>query len=387
MSRPSLRVALFSGNYNYVRDGANNALNRLVGFLERQGVGVRVYSPTTDTPAFEPTGTLVSVPSVALPGRSEYRAALGLPEAIRDDIRAFDPHIFHVSAPDILGHRAVGFGGTLGLPVVASVHTSFETYLRYYRLEWAVPISEWVLRKFYTRCEEVYVPSAAVAQQLREKGWAERIHLWTRGVDRLMFHPGRRDPAWRRAVGVDDGVPVILFVGRLVLEKGLDVLAAAAALLRERGVQHRVLVVGDGPARDWLVERLPDAIYTGYLEGEALARAYASADLFFNPSSTETFGQVTMEAMASGLPVVGAAAGGTLDLVESGVSGLLTPPDDVAASADALERFVGDAGLRARAGAAGLERARVQDWDAVNAVVLARYRAVLAQWGERVEAA
>ena len=378
MNPSDLRVALFSGNYNYTRDGANGALNRLVGYLERQGVCVRVYSPTTDKPAFPPTGTLISVPSVSIPGRPEYRAALGLPEPIRADIRAFAPHIFHLSAPDILGHRAVGFGTSLGLPCVASVHTHFESYMRYYRLGWVVPTMEWILKGFYGRCAEVYVPSRAMAEMVRMKGLSEHIYLWERGVDRARFDPAFRDMAWRRSLGVGDHEVLIAFVGRLVLEKGLDVLAPTAALLAERGVPHRVLVVGDGPAREWIEERLPRAIFAGFLGGPDLGRAYASADIFFNPSSTETFGQVTTEAMASALPVVGAAAGGTLDLVDDGVTGFLVMPDNAVAATDAVHKLVEDGALRAAMGAAGLARSARYDWDAVNDVVLRRYLAVLA---------
>lgn len=377
MTPAPLRVALFSGNYNYVKDGANGALNRLVGYLLRQGVGVRVYSPTTDTPAFPPTGDLVSVPSVPIPGRPEYRASLGLPEEIRNDIRAFDPHIFHVSAPDILGHRAVGFGRSLGLPVVASVHTYWESYLRYYRLGWAVPLSEWILTNFYGRCAEVLVPSESMAAMIRSKGLAENIHIWARGVDRAAFNPAARSLEWRRSVGIADHAVVIGFVGRLVLEKGLGVLAETAQLLTERGVPHCVLVVGDGPAREWVEERLPGAIYTGFQSGVDLSRAYASMDIFFNPSSTETFGNVTLEAMACGLPVVAARATGSMGLVEDGVSGLFATPDSAPESADALQRLIENGDFRASAGAAGLARAAKFDWDAVNQVVLDRYRAVL----------
>src|SRR5215210_8284368 len=136
-------VALFSGNYNYLREGANQALNRLVRFLEEEeGHSVRVYSPVTGTPAFEPAGTLIPVPSIALPVRSEFRLALGLPRAIRDDVRRFSPHLIHVSTPDILGTRAQTFAKQLGVPVVASMHTRFETYLDYYGLGRARPLME-----------------------------------------------------------------------------------------------------------------------------------------------------------------------------------------------------------------------------------------------------
>src|SRR6476660_7363076 len=124
-----MRVALFSGNYNYVREGANQALNRLVGDLEARGQSFRVYSPITETPAFEPTGTLVPVPSVALPKRREFRLALGLNREFREDIRHFKPDLVHVATPDILGTRAQSFAKLLGVPIVASLHTRFEAYL------------------------------------------------------------------------------------------------------------------------------------------------------------------------------------------------------------------------------------------------------------------
>jgi len=129
-----LRVALFSGNYNYVRDGANQALNRLVGYLLRQDIKVRVYSPTVEHPAFPATGDLVDIPAVPIPGRSEYRFPLALPGRVRTDLAKFAPNIVHVSSPDIVGHRAVTWARKRRIAAVASVHTRFDTYLAYYHL-------------------------------------------------------------------------------------------------------------------------------------------------------------------------------------------------------------------------------------------------------------
>ncbi len=384
MEPADLRIALFSGNYNYVRDGANQALNRLVGYLERQGVTVRVYAPTTDTPAFEPTGTLISIPSFKVPGgRGEYRVGKGLNRAIRADLKAFAPNLVHISAPDIVGHRAVSWARRRGIPAVASVHTRFETYFRYYNMAWIQVAVEAALRRLYNRCIEIYAPSESMAAILADQRMSRRISMWTRGIDRDLFNPERRDMAWRRTLGIADDEMVILFVGRIVLEKGLDIVAAATAELETRGVPHRMLVVGDGPARAWFAERVPKAIFTGFLTGPDLARAYASADLMFNPSSTEAFGNVTLEAMASGLPVVAARATGSLSLVEDGVSGLLTTPDDVEGSADALAQVIADPEFRRSAGAAGLARAKRNDWDAINGRLLDRYLRVSELWERR----
>jgi len=372
----SPRVALFSGNYNYLRDGANRALNRLVDYLERQGVAVRVYSPTGDTPAFQHAGDLVSVPSFSIPRRKEYRFALGLPASVRDDLAAFRPNIFHLSAPDLLGFRALKLARSWGVPVVASVHTRFETYLSYYGLGWAEKYATRYLRSFYNQCEQIYPPTDSMAQVLRAERMCDDIRIWSRGIDSALFHPSKRDDAWRAAHGIAPGDVAIAFVGRLVLEKGLDLFAAAIDLLKARGVAHKVVVIGDGPERAWFEGRLPGAIFTGFLGDAALAKAYASSDIFFNPSTTETFGNVTLEAMAAGVPPVCARATGSMSLVEHGTSGFLAD-GAVDEYADYLAYLVGNAQMRAAFAAAGRARALSYNWDNILQGVLMNYCDVL----------
>jgi glycosyltransferase involved in cell wall biosynthesis len=236
---------------------------------------------------------------------------------------------------------------------------------------------ERLLKSFYGDLTEIYAPSGSMAEVLRAEGYSQKVRIWSRGVDRHIFRPDARDMAWRRSLGIADTVPVIGFVGRLVLEKGLDILADVAAALQARGVPHHVLVVGDGPARGWIEERLPGATFAGFLTGPELARAYGSSDMFLNPSVTETFGNVTLEAMACAVPAVAAAATGSSSLVTDGVSGRLVPPGDIAAFADALEAYARDPALRAAHGAAALEKSRAFDWDAINDAVIDRYLALL----------
>jgi glycosyltransferase involved in cell wall biosynthesis len=152
MDASDLRIAMFSGNYNYVRDGANQALNRLVAYLLRQGAAVRIYSPTVKEPAFPPNGDLVHIPAIPFPGRAEYRAPLMIPPSAKRDIRRFNPNIMHVASPEVLGHRAVTLAHRMNLPVIASVHTRFETYPRYYGLAFLEPLMLSALRRFYRRC-------------------------------------------------------------------------------------------------------------------------------------------------------------------------------------------------------------------------------------------
>jgi phosphatidylinositol alpha 1,6-mannosyltransferase len=380
-----LRLALFSGNYNYTRDGSNQALNRLAAYLIDEGAEVRVYSPTTDTPAFEPAGQLVSAPSVAIPGRGEYRLALGLTRALRADLARFKPTAVHLSAPDLLGSQAGKWARRQGLPLVASLHTRFETYLSYYGLDWLRPSAEHYLDGFYRRCDRVLAPNAPIADLLREQGLGERVAIWGRGVDRDRFAPARHDVAWRRSLGIADNEIVIAFLGRLVMEKGLDVLADTMARLR--GQPIRPLIIGDGPARAFLESRLPEAIFTGHQDGEALGRAVSSADILFNPSVTEAFGNATLEGMAAGLAVVCPRAPSTSALVSDGQDGVLPPRADAEAYAATLRALVNEPMRRLRLGRAARISSARYDWRAICADVLDVYRDLGAAPAQRARSA
>jgi phosphatidylinositol alpha 1,6-mannosyltransferase len=381
MQASDLRVAIFSGNYNYVRDGANQALNRLADYLLRKGAAVRVYAPTTRTPAFAPKGDLVSVPGLPLPGRSEYKLAMALTPRVRRDLRTFRPNIFHVASPDIAGHRAIGLARRWDLPVIASVHTRFETYPRYYGMAFLEPVVLAILRRYYRRCDAIFAPSDSMAQLLRDQRMNYDVGIWTRGIDREVFNPERRDLAWRRSLGIEDDMPAIGFVGRLVMEKGLDVFSDAIDRLARGQVRHKVLVVGDGPARDWFEKRLPNACFAGLQAGPELGRAVASMDMLFNPSVTETFGNVTLAAMAAGLPVIAAIATGSESLVTNGVTGRLVRPGAGDLFCEALAHYCEDAEARRAAGRAGYARSQRFGWDEVNQELVDAYLRVIRQHG------
>lgn len=379
MDVSDLRIALFSGNYNMTTDGANKALNRLVGYLLRQGAAVRVYSPTVDEPDFAPTGDLVSVPSMAIPGRSEYRIPLRLSGRVKTDLEAFKPNIVHISAPDRVSRQAAAWARRRGLPVACSVHTRFETYFRYYNLSFVEPLVVAWLRKLYRRCDALIAPSESFAQVLRDQRMNYDIGIWTRGVERDIFRPDARSLDWRRSQGIGDDDVAIAFLGRLVMEKGLDVFADTIDLLRRRGIAHRVVVIGEGPAGDWFASRLPDAVFTGFQGGADLARALASCDMLFNPSVTETFGNVTLEAMACGLPVVAARATGSASIVRHGVTGYLVDPGSISGFADRLATYCRDAALRRQHGAAALAESGQYEWDAINQTVADTYLRLIRQ--------
>jgi phosphatidylinositol alpha 1,6-mannosyltransferase len=378
VGRP-LRVALVTSSYNFIADGVALTLNRLVAFLQSRGVEVLVFAPVSKTPAFAHQGEIVAVPSAPLPLRPEYRLTLGLPRAQRERLRAFAPDIVHIAVPDLLGHQALKFAREQGYPVVASYHTRYETYLKYYGLDVLRGAAARMIARFYASCREVYAPSQSMAEALSGEIAQERIHLWQRGVDTVRFDPVKRSEAWRASVGLGADEVVVAFISRLVREKRVATVVEVLKRLRAAGIRHRGLFVGEGPERTALRDAVPEAIFTGHLGGEDLAVAYASSDIFIFPSDTETFGSVTLEAMASGLPTLCADATGSRSLVTPGVTGYLVDPGDTAGFFDHTRDLVLDAGRRAVMGRAARERSLRFSWDEAMGGLLARYQALASE--------
>ncbi|WP_412069296.1 glycosyltransferase family 4 protein [Rubrivirga sp. IMCC43871] len=368
-----LRIALFTGNYNHIEDGVSRTLGRLVGYLERQGHQVMVLGPTIDDPLDQP-GQFVAVPSVAAPGRPEYRVSTRFPASTRREVERFAPHIVHIATPDVLGHRALGWARGLSIPVVSTYHTHFASYLDFYRLGLAEGVLWATLRRFYNRCDEVYAPTPTMRDAIVEHGITSTVRLWPRGIELDRFRPDARSDAWRRSVGASDDDVIVSFVSRLVKEKGIDVFAHVVRTLAAEGVPVRPVIVGDGPEREALAAVLPDAALLGHQSGDDLTTAYASSDIFLFPSETETFGNVTLEAQASGLAVVAADAAGSASLVDHETTGLLCPPRDRAAFVDATRRLALDPDLRQRLGANAREAATGYDWAEVLGRMVRYYR-------------
>jgi glycosyltransferase involved in cell wall biosynthesis len=374
---PIRRVALFSGNYNCVVDGANRALNQLVAFLEKKGIKVLVFAPTCPSPAFKPEGTLVSVPSFPIPGRSEYRVASGLTPNLKHMLKQFNPDIIHLSAPDILGNSALKWGRKNKIPVVASFHTRFDTYPRYYNMAWLEKYLIKYMKGFYGRCDQVYSPAECISNFLRDHNMSDNIRHWGRGIDTSLFNPSKRDMEWRREIGIKDEEKTILFVGRLVLEKGLDIYAQVIDQLETRGIPHKALIVGEGPERQAFQERLPNAIFTGFQNGENLARAYASADIFVNPSITEAFGNVTLEAMASGVPAICADASGARVIVKPNETGFLVEPKNIDAYVTKIIDFIDQPELHQKFCAASESNSQNMTWHSILSALFAQYEEVI----------
>jgi glycosyltransferase involved in cell wall biosynthesis len=216
-----------------------------------------------------------------------------------------------------------------------------------------------------------------MAEIIRREGQSQNVEIWARGVDSDLFSPARRDMGWRRAHGISDDEVVISFAGRLVKEKNTAIFMRVLNALTAKGLNVRPLVIGDGPEMAAMRAGLRNGVFAGFLHGEELARAYASSDIFFFPSESETFGNVTLEAMASGLPAVNAIASGSNSLVEEGVTGHLVSARDEHLLAARLETLAGDESLRRRMGEAARSRALGYSWDNVLSGLLQSYMEVL----------
>jgi phosphatidylinositol alpha 1,6-mannosyltransferase len=347
----------------------------LVGYLEAHGIEILVFAPTADEPAFTHAGEVVPVPSIALPGRPEYRLALGLGRAARRRLADFKPDIIHIAVPDFLGHAALDWARQHGVPAVASYHTRYETYLRHY---WYLAPLEGtlthILRRYYGVCREVYVPSESVREALLADGLRDNLKPWPRGIDTERFTPEKRSAAWRSRYGIGADELVVLHVSRLVREKRLDTLTAT---LKRLSIPHRIVIAGDGPDRGFVEKELPHAIFAGFLTGDDLATAYASSDIFFFPSDSESFGNVTLEAMASGLACVCADATGSRSLVVPDETGFLADANDADALSHHITTLAVDPALRHRMGHAARVRAEGFSWDETMARMVGYYRGVM----------
>ncbi|MFE0180416.1 glycosyltransferase family 4 protein [Streptomyces olivaceus] len=312
---------------------------------------------------------VVRVPSLPLPGYPQVRVALPS-RRVAAAIAEHRADVVHLASPFVLGVRGMAAAARLGVPAVAVYQTDLAGYARTYM--GAGEAAAWRrIRSVHSAAELTLAPSSAALRDLRAHG-VPRVELWPRGVETVRFRPGRRDEALRRELA-PNGELIVGYVGRLAPEKQVELLSGACAL---DGV--RVVVVGDGPSRPGLEAALPGAVFLGRRTGDELARVFASLDVFAHTGPFETFCQTVQEAMASGVPVVAPAAGGPLDLVAHGRTGLLVPPRDADAVRDAVWSLSADPALRAAYGAAGRSAVEQRTWAAVGDRLIGHYTDVLA---------
>ena len=354
-----LRVAHFLGTIRPEHDGVTRVMYRLRDLLNATGeIQGQFISPIVPD---QVPADMHRVKSIPFPLSTDYRLATVNSGSIRK-IYAGQPRpdIIHIHTPCPLGRAASRYAVEEKIPLVVTYHTHFPIYLTYYKVDFLQGVAWRYLHRIYDPARAIIVPSKATLAELQARGFKNLLHI-PHGVDTSRFSPTYRSDDWRKQVG-GEGRVILTFVGRLVWEKNLKELAEAVSRMKTHD-QARVVIVGEGPAREKLEEMMPNAHFTGFLQGDALAVAYASSDVFVFPSVTETFGNVTVEAMAAGLPAICASRGGACDIVQPGDNGLLVEGNDADELAAAMDSLVRDPERRRRMSQAALESSKHYQWE------------------------
>jgi glycosyltransferase involved in cell wall biosynthesis len=365
-ARRSLRISVVTETYAPEINGVALSAARFVEGLRQREHEIQLVRPRQQQDHTGRAGAMQDVLTHGVPIPNYPGMRMGLP-ATRELMRLWQGHrpdVVHVLTEGPLGWSAVSAARKLKVPVISDFRTNFHTYSRHYGVGWlGKPILAY-LRKFHNRTLCTLVPTEALRAQLSDLGFRD-VRVVARGVDTTLFHPARRSETLRAEWGARPSDPVLLHVGRVAAEKNLGALVSAYAAARAQSPRTRLVLVGDGPARAEVQAHCPDAIFAGARRGEDLATHYASADVFLFPSLTETYGNVTLEALASGLAVVAFDYAAAAQIIRHGESGLLVPMGDAGAFAALAASAVSDL-ERARAmGASARESALKLSWDLV----------------------
>lgn len=364
-----MKVAVVTESFLPQVNGVTNSVLRVCEQLQARGHQVLVVAPGPG-PTEYAGARVVRAPSLPLPGYSDFRLARPS-AALSATLRDFRPDVVHLASPAVLGAQAAFAARRLHLPLVAVYQTDLAGFAGRYGLR-GVERSIWRwLRTIHGLAGRTLAPSRHAMEQLREHG-VHRVAQWARGVDLRRFDPGHRDDALRRQLA-PGGELLVGYVGRLAHEKQVTLLGSLQGL---PGV--RLVVVGDGPQRRQLEQQLPEARFLGFQDGAQLARTFASLDVFVHTGAHETFCQAAQEALASGLPVVAPSAGGLLDLVEPGRTGLLFTPGSGPSMRAQVEALVDDPHGCATMGQQARHSVEGRGWDVLGEQLVGHYADVVA---------
>ncbi|MER3389217.1 MAG: glycosyltransferase family 1 protein [Microcella sp.] len=366
-----MRVAVVSESFLPTVNGVTTSVARVLEHLQRRGHEAIVIAPAAGSPSEYAGAPVHEVPAVLY-----RRFPVGIPTPlVHRTLTDFAPDVVHAASPFLLGAHAIGEASRLGIPSVAVFQTDVAGYARRNRLSLAEGFAWRVVNLVHDKADLTLAPSSAAMADLAAAG-VQRIARWGRGVDLDGYHPRTRlepEVARLRRAWAPDGELLVGYVGRLAPEKQVEAFSAL------RGVPGiRIIIVGGGPSETSVRRALGGmpVTFTGPLHGRELARAYAALDVFAHTGTEETFGQTIQEAQASGTPVIAPRSGGPIDLIEHGVSGLLTDPHDPRSLARAVGALAADPGRRARLGEAGRRSVLGRTWESLGDQLLAHYESV-----------
>lgn len=369
-----MRISLVSETYPPEINGVALTVRDLARGLAAQGNSVQVVRPFRADRRDEAGLQYLDTSSVALPHYPGLRMGLPASPVLRRAWTQLRPDAVYIATEGFLGRSALATARRLGIPACTGFHTHFGDYAAHYGIGWTAPLVNRWLRRFHSRAAATLVPTHALATELRKRGIVN-VRVLRRAVDTQLFHPRLRDPMLRASWGASDGDPVAIYVGRIAAEKNLALAVRAFRALRERQPRARFVWVGDGPVRKRIAAANPDFVFSGARCGQDLARHYASADVFVFPSLTETFGNVTLEAMASGLGVVAFDRGAAHEHVANGISGMRVPVHDEQGFVNAVVALGVDDILRERV----RENARLRVAPLAPAAVIGQFESLLCQ--------
>lgn len=381
-----MNIAHFCASIEPGKDGVARVLEEITRFNNSKNISslfvTAVSAGRTDVCSIE-------VASLGIPKYDGYRLSLSSAGYIQRRMEELDfmPDIIHLHSPCTLGLAGISLARRFGIPVVATYHTHFPTYLQHHGFRFLDPLARAYLRYFYNRCDMVLVPSETLCNELRAHG-VRNAQFLPHGIDVSAFHKSFASREQRKEVLGDDEhtKTILLYVGRLVWEKNIRFMAEAVRPLLKTRKDVALVIVGTGPAEEELQVMLPEAHFLGFRAGRELSELYASSDIFVFPSDTETFGNVTLEALASGLPCVVADAGGSADLIQNGENGFKVSPRDVSAFRAAVVRLLDDAEVRHQMAEKAFHSAQKSSWDGVLERMVMLYGNLLFDKHCRIEA-
>ncbi|WP_080793327.1 glycosyltransferase family 4 protein [Corynebacterium pacaense] len=371
-----MRVAIVAESFLPNVNGVTNSVLRVLEHLKANGHEAMVIAPGARE-FEEEIGSylgfeIVRVPTVRVPLIDSLPIGVPLP-SVTSVLRAYNPDIIHLASPFVLGGAGAFAARQLRIPAIAIYQTDVAGFSQRYHLAPLAAASwEWI-RTVHNVCQRTLAPSSMSIGELREHG-VHDIYHWARGVDAVRFHPSKRSRFLRRSWDRSGRKKIVGFVGRLASEKGVERLISLSG---RSDIQ--LVIVGDGPEAKYLQEKMPDAIFTGALGGEELARTYASFDLFVHPGEFETFCQTIQEAQASGVPTIGPRAGGPIDLIEDGVNGLLLDVVGFGESLPVAAEWILDDSRHGRLRKAAREGVQEKTWDALCGQLHRHYLEVIEQ--------
>ncbi|WP_338788881.1 glycosyltransferase family 1 protein [Metabacillus sp. FJAT-53654] len=367
-----MRIAIFTDTFAPDVNGVARTLKRFTDHLESNGYEYRVFAPisTNENLFSSHIHRFASLPFFLYP---ECRLALPNMLQVKAELQRFKPDLIHVATPFNIGLCGLHYAKKLNIPIVGSYHTDFDQYLQYYDLQFLSKFLWKYMHWFHKPLRKIFVPSNETMEQLKRKGFSN-IRIWGRGVDCSLFHPNYSNQRIREQYGIKEKY-ILSYVGRLAPEKDIETLMKICLHLPEE-IRNQIhwIIVGDGPSKEEMVKAAPENMtFAGFLNGESLAEIYANSDLFIFPSPTETFGNVVLEALATGTPVIGANSGGVKNIINQEVTGYLCEPKNVEQFNQAIIHLLENHALRQKMGETARKYALSQTWDQIFDGLLKEY--------------